>query len=1043
MLSRFCLRILESAFVFAALSAPSAFAQDPADSIPRFRPLFNGKDLSGWVNVNTADDTWRVENGLLVCTGKPIGVMRSEKQYENFILHIEWRHMKAGGNSGVFVWSSAKVPQGRRLPDGVEVQMLDLEWVRLHRKPDGTFPPIAYVHGELFGVGGVKITPENPRGVRSKARENRCKGKGEWNVYDVVAVDGNIKLAVNGKFVNGVRDATQRKGYLCLESEGSEIHFRNIYIMELPPSAPPASSGTEAKTSATAPPKIASSGTTGDRDASVANRAEEKLPEGHSQHGEAFNEGPRQKAYLMGGTGAVHFRPSVKHPLAAKFVLQGIGQLHGFWYFEAERTFRQVAMLEPDYAFAYWGMSMANVNNEKRAKGFIAEAVRRRDSASPLERALIDAHSDFLTGKGTKSERAKRYAETMAKIVERFPDEIEPKAFLAYLHWKYKKDIQAKPEATDRVIQQVLDVEPMHPVHHYRIHLWDYIDPKKALDSAAKCGPSAPAIAHMWHMPGHIYSRLHRYADAAWQQEASARVDHAHMMRDRVMPDQIHNFAHNNEWFIRNMVFIGRWKDALDLAMNMTELPRHPAYNTFEKRGSASYGRQRLWQVLRSYELWPQLIALAGQPYLEPTDMPRLQIERLRYLGQAHALVGNTAGAERQLEVLRDHRIRLEKQVASEKRTASESNKKNGKDATAAQGTKNAPAKAGSENTKKTKKKGRKPTAAESELGRVAKAIAAVEGYLAWQREDWEEARAKLKKAGESALVLARLESLAGRHDAATKAIAALVKRSPGQVLPLAAQVEILFRAGKQKEARKAFEALRAISGSVQWGAPPWKRLAPIAQALGLPEDWRLEQPLASDLGQRVPLDSLGPFRWSPQPAPSWELEDTTGRRFRLAQYRGKPVIVIFYLGFGCLHCAEQLKAFAPMAEEFRKKGIELIAISTDNREDLKKSIDDYPGGMPFPLVSDARLDVFRAYRVYDDFEQTPLHGTFVIDASGNVRWQDISYEPFMDPKFVLGEAIRLLDQQNGKGWRATEVSAKDASSNAGAKNERRPSDAS
>ena len=69
----------------------------------------------------------------------------------------------------------------------------------------------------------------------SKAIENRCKGKGQWNVYDVVCVDGVVKLSVNGKFVNGVRKSSVKRGYLCLESEGAEIHFRNIRIMELPP----------------------------------------------------------------------------------------------------------------------------------------------------------------------------------------------------------------------------------------------------------------------------------------------------------------------------------------------------------------------------------------------------------------------------------------------------------------------------------------------------------------------------------------------------------------------------------------------------------------------------------------------------------------------------------------------------------------------------------------------------------------------------------------------------------------------------------------
>src|SRR5215472_14704058 len=77
----------------------------PADGVPQFRDLFNGKDLTGWVNVNTAPDTWSVEKGMLVCSGKPIGVMRSERQYENFVLHVEWMHTEPGGNSGMFLWS--------------------------------------------------------------------------------------------------------------------------------------------------------------------------------------------------------------------------------------------------------------------------------------------------------------------------------------------------------------------------------------------------------------------------------------------------------------------------------------------------------------------------------------------------------------------------------------------------------------------------------------------------------------------------------------------------------------------------------------------------------------------------------------------------------------------------------------------------------------------------------------------------------------------------------------------------------------------------
>lgn len=233
--------LLAITFVFAT-GMLFCFAKDPQPATkdedrvadPEFVDLFNGSDLTGWVDVNTSPETWSVRDGMLVCSGRPIGVMRSEKQYENFILIVEWRHMEAGGNSGVFLWSDAIADREDTLPNGMEVQMLELDWPKLHRKKDGTLPPVAYVHGELFGAGSLTGIPDNPRGKRSMSLENRCKPRGEWNRYVVVAVDGTVKLSVNGKFVNGIQQSSVRKGYLCLESEGGEIHFRKIRLMELP-----------------------------------------------------------------------------------------------------------------------------------------------------------------------------------------------------------------------------------------------------------------------------------------------------------------------------------------------------------------------------------------------------------------------------------------------------------------------------------------------------------------------------------------------------------------------------------------------------------------------------------------------------------------------------------------------------------------------------------------------------------------------------------------------------------------------------------------
>ena len=116
-----------------------------------------------------------------------------------------------------------------------------------------------------------------------------------------------------------------------------------------------------------------------------ADDGEKNVLEGHSYHGEAFNEGPRQSAYLMKGMGRVRFPVTTSVQEAQLFFTQGVAQLHGFWYFEAERSFRQAAMLDPDCAMAYWGMTVANRGNAERAKDFIAEAKKRRNKAGKRE----------------------------------------------------------------------------------------------------------------------------------------------------------------------------------------------------------------------------------------------------------------------------------------------------------------------------------------------------------------------------------------------------------------------------------------------------------------------------------------------------------------------------------------------------------------------------------------------------------------------------------------------------------------------------------
>lgn len=812
--------------------------------------------------------------------------------------------------------------------------------------------------------------------------------------------------------------------------------------------------------------------------------------EGHSYHGEAFNEGPRQSAYLMGGTGKVHFPVTTTHPDVQQFIEQGIGQLHGFWDLEAERTFRHAAALDPDCAMAYWGAALATKRNAKRARGFIDKAVALKSKVSPREQKYIDALNAYLppgekksddekksgdekksddtqqdgdadstdqsqdgedTSKDGKEQeqnegdkkdeatekekreaarkqrekernerkkRAEKYTEALESIALEFPDDLEAKAFLALQIYDNRRDgisIQSYL-ATDGLMEEIFQAEPMHPTHHFRIHLWDLKKPEKALKSAALCGQSAPRIAHMWHMPGHIYSRLNRYEDAVWQQEASARVDHAHMMRDRVMPDEIHNFAHNNEWMIRNLIHIGAVQKAIDLAKNMSELPRHPKYNTLDKRGSNRYGRERLFQVLNKFGVWDQTIALCNSVYLEPTDKEAEQRNRLRALGIALYMVDRREEADKHLaeiQKLVDEKKQKEKEELekaaeearqkfetewagkAENESASEEDRQKALD--------EALKKAREEVTKKHSR----------QYEPYEKVVQAIEGFRALKAEEFETAYEKLKKAGgEDETLLAEIQFLKGDRDKALEAVKKSVEKRKNEVIPLARYAYLLDLAGKEEETRQAFEDLRKISSSIDMNSELFTRLNPIAEKLGYAGDWRQPLVVAEDVGDRPELDELGPIHWSPSPAPQFTLKKPDGTTFNLADYKGRPIVIIFYLGASCLHCSEQLQAFAPQKEKFARAGIELVAISTDDPAKLNQSLADYGETMPITLMSNDQLDVFKKFRAYDDFENLPLHGTFLIDEAGLVRWQDISYEPFMDHEFLYNESLRLLAQK-------------------------------
>jgi len=234
---------MAAALVAMTLATTADLAAQETKATPLPKAFIDGSG-DGWrelgekdfTHVNCEPDTWTWKDGMLHCTGKPTGVLRTVKQYTNFELVVQWMHLRPAGNSGVFVWTTEEsierlVEAGKPgLPQGIEVQVLDLAYGGENKADWYTS------HGDVFPVG-VRMTPFpplSPNGSRSFPSKNLSKGAGEWNHYYVRAINGEVRLWVNGEEVSGGNNCDPRSGYLCLESEGSPIQFKNLRIRELP-----------------------------------------------------------------------------------------------------------------------------------------------------------------------------------------------------------------------------------------------------------------------------------------------------------------------------------------------------------------------------------------------------------------------------------------------------------------------------------------------------------------------------------------------------------------------------------------------------------------------------------------------------------------------------------------------------------------------------------------------------------------------------------------------------------------------------------------
>ncbi len=239
--------LLASSFLSGSLTARAADAPAPESAVVT-KAFIDGtgdgwRTLTGddFAPVNCDPETWTWKDDGVLCTGQPVGVIKTKFTVKNFELVARWKHLKSAGNSGIFVWASPEVlqevPRNSLPRGGIEVQVLDHGYTEQYERNSGKKADWFSTNGDVFPVGTSKMKPFpplSPNGQRSFPKKKLSKGINEWNHYYVRGINGEIRLWVNGEEVSGGSDCEPAEGHLCLESEGSPIEFRGIRIRELP-----------------------------------------------------------------------------------------------------------------------------------------------------------------------------------------------------------------------------------------------------------------------------------------------------------------------------------------------------------------------------------------------------------------------------------------------------------------------------------------------------------------------------------------------------------------------------------------------------------------------------------------------------------------------------------------------------------------------------------------------------------------------------------------------------------------------------------------
>jgi peroxiredoxin/tetratricopeptide (TPR) repeat protein len=698
---------------------------------------------------------------------------------------------------------------------------------------------------------------------------------------------------------------------------------------------------------------------------------------GHSGHGEAFDTGPREKPWVMTGIGTAHFPITTRNPEVQKWFDQGNALLHSFWDYEAERSFRWCLKLEPDNAMAYWGLARASMlrglGGSNRPAEMIREAVKRRDKVSPREQLYIDALAAQILpdplreNEGAASARPSRSQKILETLCVKYPDDMEARALLAL------NTLGDSRYGTELIIREILAKQPDHPgAHHYRIHNWDYHEPEQALESARRYGDIVPGIGHALHMPGHIFSIVGMWNEAAISMDAATRREKQYMQERLTFPFNNWNYAHNRNYLSYIQEQLGMEEAAAAGARQLIDAPLDPDGNADAFTSSHSYGIASLARGLLKFERWDDLLKENNIPW---RDIFADKMNRAYFEARAYFAKGDLEKAGKSMSAHAALKPELEKN-------------KNGPNADIYE-------------IQDKELKGRLALARGETLEGLKFLSDAAQREFDFQRTYADPPfypEALYNSLGE---VYLQVKSPVLAAQAFEKALTL----TRNDLFALSGLVRAYAASGERAKAEDCMARLLFVSADADKGLAILQR----AMATGIKAAPRDSSPGPQRNYLRTSLEQFGPNKWEPYAAPALDVKDANGKRVTLEDYKGKNVILVFYLGTECPHCLRQLHQIGEKKDDWERLNTAVLAVSSaapsTNAEGLKSF-----GDLPLRLLSDNDYANARRFHSYDDFEEMELHSTILIDRKGRVYWARSGGEPFSDTAYLVKQVERMND---------------------------------